>query len=300
MLKKINILGEKNKYSFYLAFFRLFVCFHLLKDIILGWDGIGLLYKADSFMPTTPSFYLQILGIDKFINTYAEIFFMVFILILILHFFGIGKSFTAFLVFLLLEIQQQMCYFILNGGDNILRFVIFYMVFANSYEFFSIKPLRLKNPILKYCSTFLTNIAGLSIKFHLCWAYFISAIHKIHADVWFKGVATYYIFQIERFKGTPYNEMLVKNGYFVAFSTYFTLLVELLYPTLVWFKETKKYIVVAMISLHLGIYVFMMIYDFQIIFIMLQGFFFSNYQWITFINKIKRRVYRSKSKKQLY
>ena len=47
---------------------------------------------------------------------------------------------------------------------------------------------------------FFSNLAGFSICLHLCFIYFISAIHKIHADVWFNGVATYYTFNIERFK----------------------------------------------------------------------------------------------------
>lgn len=44
--------------------------------------------------------------------------------------------------------------------------------------------------------------------------------------------------------------------------------------------------------LHLGIYTFMMIYDFQIVFILTQGFFFSNEEWTILINRTKFKIFQ--------
>jgi len=180
---------------------------------------------------------------------------------------------------------------ILNGGDNLLKFIMLYMIFIDSYKYFSINKIEYKNSTTRYLSNVLSNMGGLSVCIHICFAYFISGWHKIHADVWFNGVATYYTLSLDRFKGTPWNASLAKNGIFVTISTYFTMLVEIYYPVLIWFKRTKKTISICAILMHIGIYVFMMIYDFQIAFIMTQGFFFSNKQWVLLINKAKFKTH---------
>lgn len=285
---KISQIGTKNYYSFYAALFRLFICFHLLKDLVSTWKHFNLLYKGNSFLPQSPTDLLEYFAIaPSLIRNYYEFFLMAYVLFICLFFFGIGKYFTALVLFILYELQQRLGYIILNGGDNLLKFILLYMVFIDSYKYFSISPLKIKNAGVKYVLTFLSNTAAFSICLHLCLAYFLSAWHKIHADVWFNGVATYYTLSLERFRGTSWNLLLVKNGIFVTISTYFTMLVEIYYPVLIWFKKTKKVISICAIFLHIGIYIFMMIYDFQIIFIMVQGFFFTNHQWISLINKYR-------------
>ena len=67
--------------------------------------------------------------------------------------------------------------------------------------------------------------------------------------------------------------------FFVGFSTYFTLAFELLFPLFIWNKFYRKFLIFSGIMLHLGIYFFMMIYDFEILFIMIYGFFLTNKQW---------------------
>ena len=129
---------------------------------------------------------------------------------------------------------------------------------------------------------------------HLCLIYFISAIHKIHADVWFNGVATYYTFASERFGGTKYNKYLVQSGVFVTVTTYFTLLWELSFCFLVWVKKVRIYLLLGGALLHLGIYVFMMIHDFQILYIMVYGFFFTDDELKSYYNKFKAKFSRRK------
>jgi len=249
---------------------------------------MGLLYKSNSFLPPAPTYILELANIDtSFFREHFNLFMFCYIIIILLYFFGIGKHFTAIVLFLFFEIIQRMCHMVLNGGDNLLKFIMLYMIFIDSYKYFTITKIKYNNSIIRYLSNALSNLGGLSVCIHICFAYFLSGWHKVHSDVWFNGVATYYTLSLERFKGTPFNDFLARNGVFVTISTYFTMLVEIYYPVLIWFKKTKKAISICAISMHIGIYVFMMIYDFQIAFIMAQGFFFSNKQWVVVINKAK-------------
>lgn len=290
MLTKIRNLifhlESENIFSFYTAIFRIFICFHLVKKIFLQWDFFDILYRGNSFfIPDNSPF--EALGINgEFIRQNFNIYLFLYLTLIVLFLFGIGRNFTAFGIFICLEIQQRLCYTILNGGDNLFKFAVLYMIFINSYEFFVLKK---KVNVPSKISSLISNLATYSILIHLCLVYFISAVHKIHADVWFNGVANYYILSSERFRGTPINPQLAKNGVFVTFTTYLTIAIELFYPILIWLKKTRNIMIFLALSLHIGIYIFMMIYDFQIVFIAIQGFFIPNKIWLYWYTAIRKK-----------
>jgi hypothetical protein len=291
MKKIIDNFSVDNKFSFYSAFFRIFICFHLLKKVFLSWEYKDLLYMSKSFFVHEESPIFNYFNIDSIVIVdNFKFFYFIYVILILLYFFGIGKNFTAFILFIFYEILQNLCPSILNGGDNLLKFIMIYMIFIDSYKYFSIKPKVYKNTEITKLNVFLSNLGGYSICLHICLAYFISAIHKIHADVWFNGIATYYTLSLERFRGTGYNLYLAKNAIFVTFSTYLTILIELFYPVLIWFNKTKKLMIILAIMLHISIYILMMIYDFQLVFIFVQGFFIANTDWINFYEKLKEKI----------
>lgn len=284
-------MEEKNNYSFYLAVFRIFICLHLVKNIIFQWPYLDILYGPQSFIHPTPTVLTELLGIKSFfIRAHYQAFITLYLIIIVGYLFGVGKHFTALILFLFYETIQRLCNIVLNGGDNFMRFIMLYMVFADSYQYFSIRAISIKNETMKRLSNLASNLAVRAVTIHFCIVYFWSAFHKIHADVWFNGVATYYIMSLARFKGTPWNDWLVKNGYMVTMTTYFTLLIEMYFPVLVWFRKTRLPVIICGIALHIGIYIFMMIYGFEIIFIFTYGFFFTDKEWLGMLNKVISRI----------
>jgi len=277
MKKFIDNLSNENNFSIYSSFFRIFICIHLLKKILFTWQHKGLLFMDKSFYVSEKVGLISFFNIDtNFIHSNFQIFYFLYLLLIILFFFGIGKNFTAILLFIFYEFLQNLCPIILNGGDNLLKFILLYMIFINSYDYLAIKTKKTKNNELLLFNNFISNIGGYAICIHLCFVYFFSAIHKVHSELWFNGIATYYTLSLERFRGTPINLELAKNYLFVNLSTYGTILIELFYPCLIWFKRTKYIMIFLAIVLHSSIYIFMMIYDFQMVFIFVQGFFISN------------------------
>ncbi len=276
----IESITRKNNYQFYLSLTRIFVVLLLLKKLILQWKIFPLLYMgADFFEPL----HKEIRGFFVIFNAslvrdHLYIYMGIFVLFLLLFLFGFGKNLTALVVYFLYDILLQLSPQILNGGDNFFKFFLLYLVFADSFQYFSLE--KYKEGKFTFARNFLSNFAGLSLCIHVCLIYFISAIHKIHADLWFSGVATYYTFNSERFNGTAINTALAKNALFVVLTTYGTVFVELFYPLLVWVKRWRVIMLVSAALLHLGIGIFMMLYDFQLIFIFVQGFFISNEQWL--------------------
>lgn len=270
--------------TFYLSLFRIYLCFHLLKKVILLWPSANFLFGEGSFVER-PTIFLDVLFIDMtFLAKNSQLFLSIILILIALFAFGIGRWITATLLFLCWFILQKLNVYILNGGDNYLIFILLYMIFANSYSYFSIDKTTF--PKEGSIGNFLTKLSIYSITMHLCLIYFISGISKLHADLWYNGVAVYYILNLERFKGTEYNELISKNGLLVTIATYGTMLWEALFPFLVYNKTFKNMTIIGGVVLHLSIYVFMMIHDFEILYIAVYGFFFKDED----ILKIKRSL----------
>jgi hypothetical protein len=85
-----------------------------------------------------------------------------------LFIFGIGRNITALLVYVLYEFNQGLSHFTQNGGDNLMKFTLLYMVFANSFQHFSVDSKK-ENGVI---SNTLSNLAGYSVQIHVCLAYF--------------------------------------------------------------------------------------------------------------------------------
>lgn len=275
-------LSSNNLFDNYLPIFRVYISFHLLKKIYLNWGSTELFLdkniytsKYDGLFPLVGSRIFNDIPVINIIT----------IILAILYAFGIGKNITALLVFLSAMLYFEPFLFIANGGDNLLYFIMIYMIFVNSYKHLNL----LDNYKTGRVSNILSNLATLSIMLHLCLAYFISGVHKMSADVWFNGVATYYVWQLERFNA-PINYLFYKNSFVIAFSTYFTILFEILFPFLIWFKKARGVLLVSGILLHIGIYFTMMIYDFEVLFIAVYGFWISNTTWGKLFSKINPRI----------
>ncbi len=274
----IRYLGTENHFKYYLPIFRVFLGFHIIKKLYLNWGLISIVYNI--YLKTAKkNFPFNVLnyGIDG-----IPVFIYLTIILSIVLIFGYGSSFLFICIFLLQLLNAKLFVGFANGGDNLLFFVLIYMIFTNSNYKLSIskyKESELRNLV--------SNLGAYCIILHLCLIYFVSGIHKLHTDIWFNGVAIYYILNLDRFC-SPLNKYIANNAFIIATSTYFTLLFELLFPFLVWVKSTRNLFLVSGILLHLGIYFFMMIYDFEILFIMTYGFFLSNEEWTRIISWIKR------------
>lgn len=281
-------LNAKCDRTIYLSIFRIYLCFHLLKKILLMWPSTDFLFGKDGFIVSSRVFF-DIVSIDSsYFTENSQIFFSFIIILAIFVAFGIGRWFSFLLLFIAWYILQKLNTYVLNGGDNYLIFILLYMCFANSYSYFSLN----KSDTFEENSlgNFLTNLSVISILTHLCLIYFISGISKIHTDLWYNGVAMYYILNLERFAGTDYNYTIAKNGFLVTVATYGTMFWEMLFPCLISIEKMRIPVLLCGVILHLSIFIFMMIHDFEILYIMVYGFFFTDRELLDLKTNILARL----------
>ena len=279
MGKLIEYLQKENYFKYFLPIFRIYLCFHIVKKIFINYSSTSIFFD-DSLLKIKTETYQSL---DWLYSTHIfDIPLLLYFILItcVLYVFGIGRWFTVVILFIQFNLYTEASMLSNNGGDNYLFFILIYMIFVDSYYFLSFKKTtnHRKNHII-------SNLGGFAIMIHLCLIYLVSALHKIHADVWFNGVATYYILNLERYS-SPLTHYFSKNAFILIFSNYFTIAVELLFPFLVWFKRFRNLFLISGLSLHLGIYVFMMIYDFEILFMMVYGFFLTNKEWKALFYKI--------------
>ena len=134
--------------------------------------------------------------------------------------------------------------------------------------------------------TLLSNLAAFSVMVQLCMAYFTSGLAKLNDPFWLRGEAIYYVLHMERFMGTPFNEYIAQYKWIDVISNYTVMLFELAFPILIWIKKLRVALLTAGIFFHLCIYVFLMIYGFQIIFVLTYGLFLPDKKLLTFYQKI--------------
>jgi hypothetical protein len=283
-------MNNNNTYNFAASLFRLYLSFHILKKYVLYFFEKETLFGNHSFISHHEDFLFQIFNVNTIIIRNNIGLLMTFTLILaIFYAFGIGRNYTCILLLISIEVLQRLNGLILNGGDNLLKFILLYMCFVNSYEYFVYK--KSDKDYNGNIKGFLSRMGVFSVKVHLCMIYLISALHKVHSDVWFNGIANYYILSINRFSNLNGSEIdFYKNYIIVTLTTYITLFWELSFSYLVWIKKFRLPMLLIGVLLHCSIYYYMMIHDFEILFIATYILFFKDYEFLSLKKYLKPKL----------
>jgi hypothetical protein len=288
-----DFLEAQNYKSVYLAFLRVALCCWLLKEVAINWGSHDILYGHANFVVYKATVLNRLPGGIAFVRANYGWIIGAYLVIILLCLFGIGRWFTALVLVCMLYLVEQMTRPVTTGGDVMARLMLCYLVFADSYRHFVLFKSNRESPENQRLINLLSNLAAASIMLQLCVAYLATGIGKLSNETWQKGEAIYYALSMERYAGTRLSEEIVQYPWMMIVANYAVLAFELLFPFLVWIKACRKPLLVTGILFHLSIYVLMMIYGFQVVFIMIYGLFLPNETWLRWFNKLKRPAPRS-------
>ncbi|AKF84801.1 hypothetical protein MFUL124B02_04635 [Myxococcus fulvus 124B02] len=133
-----------------------------------------------------------------------------------------------------------------DGGDNVARLVLTYMLFALPAH---------KVPRRGSLEVWLHNIAILAIGLQTCVLYLTSGFLKATGDKWSNGTALYLVSQVEWFSH-PSMRQLFHNPYLTTAASYTTLFYQLWFPVAVLTRLRLPFLAFGLL-LHLGIAGFM-------------------------------------------
>lgn len=181
--------------------------------------------------------------------------------------------------------------YISEGGINLMRIVLIYMMFVDTSGRWSLDARRRRAATAAgktsrfaswaWLGTLLHNAGILLIAFQIFVVYVGSAMYKIQGGTWQHGTAIYYVFQLDEFSTWPaVTELLGRSGLLVAVLTYSTVFVQLFFPFLLLRRGTRIFALLTITGMHLGIGVLMGLMYFSLTMIAIDAIFIrdSTYQ----------------------
>jgi len=120
---------------------------------------------------------------------------------------------------------------------------------------------------------------------------FFSGLHKLQGEVWKDGTALYYILNSEDFSPTIFNSFFTNYIWLVKLCSCGTIVFQLTFPVFIFIKQTKIWIILIGILLHIGIFLMMKIDNFSFLMISCYAIFFSDEQYNNILTKLKIKNY---------
>lgn len=242
-----------------------------------GEQGLGASHSTKTFFGSELGTYFDDLFFSSEIGIYSLLFLLFLSALgLIFNFQTRIMSLLAFILFVGLENRLPA---INDGGDNITRLVLFYMVFLIS------KPNR---KIYSEWKVWLHNIGVISIILQLVILYATSGLMKAFGEKWHNGTAMYVISNVEWFSVPAYRDMFL-HPVISTLGTYIPLLFMILFPVAIISRLKLLWIFIG-ISLHLGIAIMMGLITFSTVMIGLELLIISDNEY----NYLLRSFYESK------
>lgn len=262
MLKKLEVYFQK-RYFFdarVLSIGRILIAFIILVDLIYRYQNLVAHYTNEGVLPALVlkeyyPFYQYYISIHNFFDTISgqKILFGFHFLITLLLLIGYKTRIFTLLSFLMLLSLHHRNPVILQGGDDLLRITLFYMIFLPWGRFYSVDSIVEKNSIKKdidFSWIYVVLLLNVSM------VYLFSAFLK-NADEWrHSGTAIYYALSLDSLR-IGLGNILYKNFILMKMLTgvvyYFF---EIIVPLLLIFSFNlfiRNFAALMIIVLHLMI-----------------------------------------------
>lgn len=102
--------------------------------------------------------------------------------------------------------------------------------------------------------TILHNLALILVVGQLCIVYLEAGLYKVQGSLWQDGTAIYYPVQSEAYGVFPWlADLLTFSSWMVVLVTYFTVIVQVAFPFLLFHRVTRRIALVSILAMHLGI-----------------------------------------------
>lgn len=155
-----------------------------------------------------------------------------------------------------------------DGGDNLMRIVLLFLVLVNAGAYFSIFAMRHagshgpQRPAAAWLARGLDslrpalavvhNFGVLLILVQLCLLYMSTGFYKVMGELWQNGTALYYILRVDEFSWPGVAELIYRNPYLVVLGTYGTVLFEVTFAPSLLNRWTRYLMIGTGLFFHIG------------------------------------------------
>ncbi len=304
--KKITQFLFSNKNHSSLGLLRIILCgtlFYIACWRQLNIDQLGelALIPRDMALNIFPDFYRP--AIQWFFWPDAYVSFVHIFLIILLGLATLGLS-NRPLLFLTWAIQQGMMnrnYAINFGADSIGGLFLFYLVFTNCCEFFSIKnqfKLFSAKRVMPRPSD-LSSVFFRLMQIQICVIYCYTGFEKLKGQTWWDGTALWTVFANPQFSAFDL-KFLSHFPWVIAIGTFLTVFFEVYFAAMVLHPVLRKYILIVGLVFHLGIGFLLGLMTFSLVMVSTYVLFIPDHEVERFMFSLKLKVSRFKTKSMSY
>lgn len=258
----VNYDVGREKFS--LTFFRIFVPFIAIVDVLSMGDDFNLLFsEKDTFIPKELMYivseykdlldilgaYLKEYNLTLFFYNNAKLIYVVFLVFLM---FGFLARFSSLLALLLQLIIFKSFNELNYGYDQFLTMSLFYCFWFPVGKYIS-----LDSYIFNYKEEIIRFDYIRVIQIHLCMVYFFAGISKALDPEWWNGMSLW------RSISSVYNNYFTISPYVLLVVGIGTVLLETLYSVFIWIDKTRYIVLVLCMIMHITIAYMLDLYSFS-------------------------------------
>lgn len=172
---------------------------------------------------------------------------------------GFLTRFNILCVFIWLVSFQHRNGLINDGEDTVFRMIGFFLLLMPSADVWSADAKLFPRPAA------VRSGWGLRLlQIEVCLIVFSAGLEKLNGDPWWDGTALYYVMQLDDYFGhLPVPQFVRETLWLQKLMTWAALATEVVAPILIWFKETRRPALIALVGLHLSLLYMMNLFMFQ-------------------------------------
>ncbi len=252
-----QMLKSKRNILAVTIFCKMLIVFVMLK-IILIWSISITINNLHEFIPSS-SFVVRILfSPANWASEHLSIFYSIALMFLTIALFVRWNYILGFLFFLLTLNLYRINIPIVNGSDYVLLMVSFWAIGMSMWP--------VKNEKWNTVLSLIFNVSVFLCQLQLVFIYLASGWDKLLSEVWRSGEAMDYVAHLD-FLFNRYWFGSFDNPFLNLTLSWMTILVELLFVVLVWFKRTRLMMLFIGFVFHLIIGFMLSLPDFALIMI---------------------------------
>lgn len=228
---------------------------------------------------------------------YFEVIYHIGLLAALAFLFGYKGKLSSILNFIFTWSLLMRNSIISDGGDNIIRILLLYLILTSNTAYFSVDayvkrkrtaPERNDSPSfsLRNC---IHNLAILACLVQVSMLYLTSGSHKAMGELWQNGTALYYILQVEEYTHPFFRDLLLSSDFLMVVGAYITIFAQLAFPFLLFNRYTKYIGMFGVIAMHAGIAVVMGLFSFSFIMIANQLLFLTDKEYSSLFSFAKQK-----------
>jgi predicted DCC family thiol-disulfide oxidoreductase YuxK len=218
----------------------------------LTWFGANGLVRVDTLRKLSPRLKLDLMWMPLYDDVWIQVFFWVFLLFAVFLTAGFLSRLSSVVVFLFISVIIRRNSYISNGGDYLLLFTGFFLIFAPTGAAISFdRLLRIwrghegieRQPRWPWAQRMIQIQTALVYFSAFCW--------KTLGSDWRDGTALYYTTRLVQFQRFP--TPTLENGLVLRLATWSTLFIEFAVGVLVWVRRVRYWVLLLGVCLHLAI-----------------------------------------------